>query len=321
MVLPGVGAFGACAQALRESGLEAPARDAIAAGVPFFGVCVGFQLLYESSVESPGATGLGVFSGTVDAVAGRGEAPADAVERAGARGDRRAAPCSRDWAHGPGSTSSTRSRRRSVRRPSPCATTADRWRPWRTAARCGVPSSTPRSRARRAWPCWPTSWPAQAAALMELMPAIDLRGGEAVRLTQGDFDREQRYGDPLGWPQRYVDAGAPLDPRGRPRRGAHRRVPRARRAEPDRAPGLATAGVRVQTGGGIRTEDDGGRPPRVRGDPGRAGHGRPRGARPGGPLRPALARAGGRRPRLPGRATTGWPRRWGTAGARVRAGR
>jgi imidazole glycerol-phosphate synthase subunit HisH len=65
VVLPGVGAFGACAQALRESGLEAPARDAIAAGVPFFGVCVGFQLLYESSVESPGATGLGVFSGAV----------------------------------------------------------------------------------------------------------------------------------------------------------------------------------------------------------------------------------------------------------------
>jgi glutamine amidotransferase len=65
VVLPGVGAFGACAQALRESGLETPAREAIAAGVPFFGVCVGFQLLYESSVESPGATGLGVFSGAV----------------------------------------------------------------------------------------------------------------------------------------------------------------------------------------------------------------------------------------------------------------
>jgi glutamine amidotransferase len=68
VVLPGVGAFGACAQALRESGLEAPARHAIAAGVPFFGVCVGFQLLYESSVESPGAAGLGVFSGAVESL-------------------------------------------------------------------------------------------------------------------------------------------------------------------------------------------------------------------------------------------------------------
>jgi glutamine amidotransferase len=68
VVLPGVGAFGACARALRESGLEASARDALEAGVPFFGVCVGFQLLYEASDESPGATGLGVFGGTVGAL-------------------------------------------------------------------------------------------------------------------------------------------------------------------------------------------------------------------------------------------------------------
>ncbi len=65
VVLPGVGAFGACARALRASGLEEPARAALAAGVPFFGVCVGFQLLYEGSVESPGAPGLGAFPGTV----------------------------------------------------------------------------------------------------------------------------------------------------------------------------------------------------------------------------------------------------------------
>jgi glutamine amidotransferase len=65
VVLPGVGAFGACARALRDSGLEPSARAALAAGVPFFGVCIGFQLLYEGSVESPGAAGLGVFAGTV----------------------------------------------------------------------------------------------------------------------------------------------------------------------------------------------------------------------------------------------------------------
>ena len=68
VVLPGVGAFGACARALRDSGLEEPARGALARGVPFFAVCVGFQLLYEASVESPGAAGLGVFSGTVGAL-------------------------------------------------------------------------------------------------------------------------------------------------------------------------------------------------------------------------------------------------------------
>ncbi|HEX4127886.1 MAG TPA: imidazole glycerol phosphate synthase subunit HisH [Acidimicrobiales bacterium] len=65
VVLPGVGAFGACARALHDSGLEDPARAAIAAGVPFFGVCVGFQLLYQGSVESPGTAGLGVFPGEV----------------------------------------------------------------------------------------------------------------------------------------------------------------------------------------------------------------------------------------------------------------
>jgi glutamine amidotransferase len=68
VVLPGVGAFGACARALRESGLEGPARAALEAGVPFFGVCIGFQLLYEGSVESPGAAGLGVFAGDVAAL-------------------------------------------------------------------------------------------------------------------------------------------------------------------------------------------------------------------------------------------------------------
>ena len=65
VVLPGVGAFGACARALHESGLEDAARAALADSVPFFGVCVGFQLLYESSLESPGAVGLGIFRGEV----------------------------------------------------------------------------------------------------------------------------------------------------------------------------------------------------------------------------------------------------------------
>ncbi len=65
VVLPGVGAFGACARALRESGLEPAARAALESGVPFFGVCIGFQLLYERSEESPGEVGLGVFPGTV----------------------------------------------------------------------------------------------------------------------------------------------------------------------------------------------------------------------------------------------------------------
>lgn len=65
VVLPGVGAFGPCASALRSSGLEETARRAISAGVPFLGICVGFQLLHEASEEAPGVAGLGVLPGTV----------------------------------------------------------------------------------------------------------------------------------------------------------------------------------------------------------------------------------------------------------------
>ncbi len=88
---------------------------------------------------------------------------------------------------------------------------------------------------------------------MELMPAIDLRGGEAVRLTQGDFDREARYGDPLVLAAGYVDAGATwihvvdLD--------AARTGVSHEHGALTRILALASpAGVRVQTGGGIRTE-------------------------------------------------------------------
>jgi glutamine amidotransferase len=65
VVLPGVGAFGPCMEALRESGLEEPARAAIDAGKPFLGVCVGMQMLYDGSEEDPDAKGLGVLPGHV----------------------------------------------------------------------------------------------------------------------------------------------------------------------------------------------------------------------------------------------------------------
>jgi glutamine amidotransferase len=65
VVLPGVGAFGRCAQALRATGLDKAVDDAVDRGVPFLGICIGFQLLYEGSEESPGTPGLGVLAGTV----------------------------------------------------------------------------------------------------------------------------------------------------------------------------------------------------------------------------------------------------------------
>lgn len=65
VVLPGVGAFGACMDALRSSGLEQPALDAVASGRPFLGICVGMQMLFTRSEENPDARGLGVIPGTI----------------------------------------------------------------------------------------------------------------------------------------------------------------------------------------------------------------------------------------------------------------
>lgn len=65
VVLPGVGAFGACMNALRDVGLESVARDAVASGVPFMGICVGMQMLFDGSEEDPDARGLGVIAGEV----------------------------------------------------------------------------------------------------------------------------------------------------------------------------------------------------------------------------------------------------------------
>jgi imidazole glycerol-phosphate synthase subunit HisH len=65
VVLPGVGAFGACMRALRASGLEPAARRAVADGRPFLGICVGMQMLFDGSEEAPEVPGLGLLAGTV----------------------------------------------------------------------------------------------------------------------------------------------------------------------------------------------------------------------------------------------------------------
>ena len=65
VVLPGVGHFRRCAEALRASGLDVAARAAVDADVPFLGVCIGMQLLYAGSDEAPGVPGLGVLGAGV----------------------------------------------------------------------------------------------------------------------------------------------------------------------------------------------------------------------------------------------------------------
>ncbi len=87
---------------------------------------------------------------------------------------------------------------------------------------------------------------------MDLYPAIDIRGGGAVRLVQGDFDRQSEYGDPVELAQRFADAGA---------RWLHVvDLDAARTGDPvNRSTVLAIAAavdVPVQAGGGVRTKGD-----------------------------------------------------------------
>ena len=70
VVLPGVGAFGACVDALTASGLDQAARSVIAEGRPFMGICVGMQLLYASSDEDPTHRGLAVFDRGIHLLSG-----------------------------------------------------------------------------------------------------------------------------------------------------------------------------------------------------------------------------------------------------------
>jgi glutamine amidotransferase len=64
-ILPGDGAFGATMEALEERGLDDAIKATIAAKRPFLGICVGMQVLFDSSDEFGGAAGLGVLPGEV----------------------------------------------------------------------------------------------------------------------------------------------------------------------------------------------------------------------------------------------------------------
>ncbi len=66
LILPGVGAFPEAMRRIRELGLEVAIRERVEAGVPLLGICLGMQLLFESSSEHGGATGFGFLAGTVE---------------------------------------------------------------------------------------------------------------------------------------------------------------------------------------------------------------------------------------------------------------
>jgi len=65
IILPGVGAYRPAMAHLREAKMEAPVRESVAAGVPFLGVCIGMQLLFDESEEDGLSEGLGLIPGRV----------------------------------------------------------------------------------------------------------------------------------------------------------------------------------------------------------------------------------------------------------------
>jgi glutamine amidotransferase len=65
LVFPGQGAFGDSARQLNERGLWEPLRAWLKSQKPYLGICLGYQLLFESSEENPGVVGLGAFRGAV----------------------------------------------------------------------------------------------------------------------------------------------------------------------------------------------------------------------------------------------------------------
>ena len=72
LVVPGVGAFPEAMRRLRALGLDEVVRERAEAGVPVIGLCLGMQLLFESSVEHEGSTGIGLLPGRIERLDTRG---------------------------------------------------------------------------------------------------------------------------------------------------------------------------------------------------------------------------------------------------------
>ena len=250
-ILPGDGAFGATLDALRERGLDGAIRAVIAAGRPFLGICVGMQVLFDSSDEYGGTVGLRILPGDVRRFTAAPRVPHmgwnDLVmERTHPFVDGLATGA---WAYFLALVprGSDRYARRVVRVRR--ALRGDR----RARQRDGdavPPGEEPHGR-RPA----PRQLPAHRRGVtraLTLYPAIDLRGGHAVRLERGDPARETRYdADPVARARAFVAAGARalhvVDLDGAFGTGENQSALRAI---------CAAVGVPVQTGGGIRTASD-----------------------------------------------------------------
>jgi imidazole glycerol phosphate synthase glutamine amidotransferase subunit len=94
LLLPGVGSFGDCMAQLEERGLAELIRGWVSAGRPYLGICLGYQILFDSSDESPGVTGLGLFRGKVKRFA---DVPGVKIPHMGWNAARPAKPDLKNW--------------------------------------------------------------------------------------------------------------------------------------------------------------------------------------------------------------------------------
>jgi len=75
LILPGVGHFGQMMRALAASGVDGAIKERIAGGVPFLGICLGLQALFEASEEAPDLPGFALFQGRVRRFCGEARVP------------------------------------------------------------------------------------------------------------------------------------------------------------------------------------------------------------------------------------------------------
>lgn len=252
VVLPGVGAFRDAAARLRDSGLGEAVVARIAAGVPFLGVCLGLQLLFERSLEGGEWPGLGVFAGSIERLDTALKVPqigwnelrftpaGEPLARSATAGPRLLRTLvrglSRRSRRGRGRHRlRRRARRRSGARQRLGGTVPSREEFGGRSAHVG--------QLRRV---------NTGGEPVRLYPAIDIKEGQAVRLRQGDFERATVFADdPVEQARRWKEEGAQvlhvvdLDGARLGRLANFALVQRI----------VAEIGLPVQFGGGIRSQE------------------------------------------------------------------
>ena len=258
LILPGVGAFPAAMSASRRSGWAGSSPSGWRPARRYSGSASAFSCCSSSTTELGGARGLGLLDGTVAEL----DAPGLSCPHIGWEPVRWERECELSagiedgtpfyFVHG--FAPAGRRTRRAARDRGPRRTLRLRDRP-PAALRGAVPSGEVER--RRPAPARQLRGDLRAgpgAERMILYPAIDIRGGRAVRLVQGDYDRETAYdADPVDAARRWVEQGAralhvvDLDGARDGRAGEHRSASSgsARRSTSP-----------VQVGGGLRSAED-----------------------------------------------------------------